>query len=89
MSLTYQPFAETSQIQDLRNDLQMNVPDRERTLSALAGGVLIIAALTGGKLAKWLLLTAGAALVRRAWLGDCPWYRRLGADPRHRPSEHL
>ncbi len=45
MSLTYQPFAETPELQELSHELHMNVPQTERAVSALAGAALIGAAL--------------------------------------------
>jgi uncharacterized membrane protein len=86
MSLTYQPFAEVPQVDDLKEDLKMNVPDSERTLSALVGGGFIAAGATREGPLRWLLVGLGAALVHRGWTGRCAYYSTAGLDPRHRGS---
>lgn len=83
MSLTYQPFANAPEVQKIDADLRMNVADDERIISAAAGGGLILAALMRGGLGRLLLLGAGAALLRRAWTGHCPWYDYQRIDKRH------
>ncbi len=83
MSLTYQPFAEIPEIENLSHDLKMNVPDSERTLSALAGAGLLALSIGRSGGSKWVLLGLGAALVGRAVSGQCPWYRHLKVDRRH------
>lgn len=88
MSLTYQPFAEIPEIKKLAHELQMNMPDNERALSAIAGAGLFVLGLGEGRsgVARWLLLGLGAALVHRGVSGQCALYRQLQVDRRH-PAE--
>ncbi len=86
MSLTYQPFAQTPEVDRLRHDLQMNLPDGERVLSGVIGVGLTAAGLARGGLARWALLLAGGALLRRSLTGRCPLYQHLELDRRHERS---
>ena len=83
MSLTYQPFAEIPQVEILRTDLRMNVPDSERIFSGILGAGAIAASLPRSGAARWVLLAAGAALIARAWSGRCLCYEAQGVDRRH------
>ncbi len=83
MSLTYQPFAETPSVTHLASDLAMNVPDRERTISAAVGTLLLAKAASKHGLAKWVLLAIGAGLAWRGWSGHCVGYDLLKIDRRH------
>ncbi len=86
MSLTYQPFAQTPQLDELKHDLQMNVPNRERVPSGVVGASLIAAGLARHGLARWTLLLVGGALLHRALTGHCAVYRQLDVDKRHQRS---
>jgi uncharacterized membrane protein len=83
MALTYQPFSEVPQVDELKEDLTKNVPDNERTLSTVVGGGLIAAGATRHGIARWLLVGLGAALVHRGWTGHCAYYEFQGIDRRH------
>lgn len=84
MSLTYQPFAEIPEIKALSHELHMNVPDSERTLSTVVGAGLFSLGLVRSGWRRWALLGLGAALVGRGATGQCPGYRCLNLDMRHR-----
>lgn len=82
--LTYQPFAETPAVDELRSDLTMNVPDSERALSAFAGASLIGFAFGRESfLTKIALLALGGALIRRGVTGNCPVYAQADRNRRH------
>lgn len=86
MSLTTQPFADSPVVAALSRDLHMNVSDPERAVSALAGAALVATAIRRHSPLKWLILLAGAAFLRRALTGECPWYAHRGIDGRHTTS---
>jgi uncharacterized membrane protein len=88
MSLTYQPFANAPEVKKIEDDLQMNVGDDERIMSAAAGTTLLLTGFTRGGLGRWLMFGIGAALIYRAWSGRCPWYAYEGIDKRHGSSSH-
>ena len=83
MSLTYQPFAQTPDVDRLSRDLQMNLPDGERVASGVLGLGLAAAALARAGFARWALLLPGGALLRRSLSGHCPLYQHLDLDRRH------
>lgn len=91
MPLTYQPFAEVPEIKTLAHELRhlshemnMNVPDSERTVSAVAGaGLFALGLVRPNHWSKWLLLGLGAALFGRGATGQCLGYRALEIDRRH------
>lgn len=83
MSLTYHPFANVPEIEELGKELYKNVPDGERAISALSGAGLIASAWTRHGVARWALLAAGLALVSRGWVGHCPLYQQMALDRRH------
>jgi uncharacterized membrane protein len=84
MPLTYQPFAEVPQVDELKRDFEKNVPDSERTLSAVLGGGFIAAGAARDGMTRWLLVGLGAALLHRGWTGRCACYSAMGIDRRHR-----
>lgn len=86
MSLTYQPFAQTPEVDRLSHDLQMNLPDGERILSGVIGLGLTGAGLAREGLTRWALLLLGGALLRRSFTGRCPVYQHLELDRRHERS---
>jgi uncharacterized membrane protein len=83
MSLTYQPFAQTPEVDRLSHDLGMNLPDAERVVSGAVGFGLVAAGLARSGVFRWGLLLAGGALLRRAYSGHCPVYQHLDMDRRH------
>lgn len=83
MPLTYQPFAETKAVDTLREDLTMNVPERERLVSGVLGAGLLGFAVTRHGPGRWLACLAGAALLHRSWSGRCKVYEALELDRRH------
>jgi len=77
MSLTYQPFAEVPEISELGATLHQNVPETERTVSALSGAAIIAASLMRDGPVRLVLMAAGAALLWRGWTGHCPLYEQI------------
>lgn len=86
MFLTYQPFVQAPEVDRLSRDFHMNLADGERMLSGVIGIGLTAAGLARGGLARWTLLLAGGALLRRSLTGRCPLYERLDLDRRHERS---
>lgn len=83
MSLTYQPFAETPALDQLNEDLQMNVSERGRFVSAVLGAALGLGGLVRGGPSAWVCVALGGLLIHRGWTGKCAVYRELGIDERH------
>jgi len=83
MSLTYQPFAEATEIEELRSDLEMNLPASERLGSVLVGVGVVAAIISPKRIGRLGLLAVGAAFIWRGLAGRCPWYERIGMDRRH------
>jgi hypothetical protein len=83
MALTYSPFSETHSLDELDHELHMNIPNEERVFFGVAGAGLILFAGKFHGFPQWLLLTAGAAMMRRGWRGYSPCYAHLRVDPRH------
>jgi uncharacterized membrane protein len=83
MSLTYQPFAKTPEVDRLQHDLQMNVPEGERMLGGMLGLGLAAAGLASRGPARWFLLVASGLLLRRSVTGHCDLYEKLELDKRH------
>jgi hypothetical protein len=83
MSLSYQPFAESQEIDTLRRDLQMNVPDSERFLGGIAGIALVGVGMGFRGVTRWSLFGLAAAMIARAMTGKCALYRRMNLDRRH------
>jgi len=82
MPLTDKPFSRIPEIEELGRDLKMNVSDRERALTGLAGVVLITDAASHSDL-RWTQMLIGGAALWRAFTGRCGIYRTLGIDTRH------
>lgn len=72
--LLYQPFAAVPALEKLREELFVNVPERERQYSVVGGVAAIITGLTQRSLSGALLAMAGAALLMRGATGHCPLY---------------
>lgn len=87
MSLTYRPFDHVPQIQALGDELHCNVSNLERVISACAGACLVLKGLGRGRIAKWSLMTAGTALINRAWTGHCPLYEEMEVSRRRREQQ--
>ena len=84
MPLTYQPFADDTQLAPLGNELRMNVSEAERAASGGLGVALLVLGLGRcGGASRWVLAAAGAALIHRAFTGRCLVYQRLEIDTRH------
>jgi uncharacterized membrane protein len=87
MSLSYQPFAETPELENLSDELHMNLPDSARAASALGGAALIAAAVpVQSRSLRMLIATLGLAFLYRGVSGRCPWYESRGIDRRHSSS---
>ena len=80
MPLTYQPFAETPRLNELRRELTRNVPQSERTISIVAGTALALFSLSRRALGGTLLALAGGALILRGVTGHCKVYEALGVN---------
>jgi uncharacterized membrane protein len=63
-----------------RRGRPVNVGDKERMLSAIAGGALTLYGLRRGSLGGLLVAGLGAALGYRGLTGHCAMYERLGID---------
>lgn len=63
-----------------RRGRPVNVGDKERMLSAIAGGALTLYGLRRGSLGGLLLAGLGAALGYRGLTGHCRMYAKLGLD---------
>lgn len=63
-----------------RRGRPVNVGDKERMLSAIAGGALTLYGLRRGSLGGLLLAGLGAALGHRGLTGHCRMYAKLGLD---------
>ena len=74
----------TAQIAAIRNSqahrpsTTTNVGATERMLSAVAGGVLVVAGTARGSAGGLLSILAGAGLLYRGATGHCALYDRLG-----------
>jgi len=87
MSLTYQPFANTPEIQNLSKELNTNVGGGERLGSAITGlGMILLAASRARGLKKLGLFISGGTLIYRAVTGRSEIYKYLNRDtnPNHR-----
>ena len=87
MPLISQPLAENRQLDSLRDNLLMNVPQPERIGSVVAGAALIGVALWKRSWPTLLLGLGGAALINRGITGHCNVYRALGINSRQLNSE--
>ena len=64
----------------LQAERTVNVGERERIVSAIAGGALLVFGLTRMSVGGLLLAAVGAALGYRGLTGHCDAYERLGID---------
>ena len=76
--LQYQPFAAVPELDKLRHDLFVNVPEPERKLSLAMGVGCILAGLQQRSLPGILLALAGGAALYRGATGHCPLYNAMG-----------
>lgn len=58
----------------------INLDNKERVASLLAGGAMIAAGLMRRGAARWVLLSSGAGLLFRGGTGHCMLYQQLGID---------
>jgi uncharacterized membrane protein len=86
MALTFQPFSEIPEVNTLREELKMNVPDVERIASATVGLAMVMAATKRRGPWQWALLLGGGWLVQRGWTGRCAYYAGRLIDRRHESS---
>lgn len=84
MSLTYQPFAELPELNELRQDMERNVRPPERMLSIFAGAALGLLGASRRSLGGTLLMLVGGALAYRGATGHCQVYEALGINSRER-----
>jgi uncharacterized membrane protein len=87
MPLTTQPFAESRELEAVREDLNINVPFNERVGSIAAGAALIGLAIWRRSWATLPLALGGAALIHRGATGHCQLYQRLGINSRQLNTE--
>src|SRR4051794_36357177 len=87
MPLTHQPFAESSQLDEVRRRLFKNVTFPERLLSVL-GGVALLGIAPRRRPASPLILGAtGVALLQRGSTGHCAAYQALGINSEQLQTE--
>jgi uncharacterized membrane protein len=87
MPLMTQPFAQSRELDAVRDDLYANVPFNERIGSIAAGAALIALALWRRSWPTFALALGGAALVHRGATGHCQLYERLGINSRQLNTE--
>jgi len=87
MPLTTQPFAESRELDSVREDLYTNVPFPERIGSIAAGAALVGLALWRRSWPGLLLAAGGAALIHRGSTGHCQLYQKLGINSRQLNTE--
>src|SRR5215212_7574618 len=87
MPLTAQPFAESRELDSIRDELYTNVPNNERIGSIAAGAALIGLAIWKRNLGTLLLAAGGAALLNRGISGHCHVYQKLGINSRQLNTE--
>lgn len=76
--LQYQPFAAVPELEKLRHDLFVNVPETERKLSLALGLSCILAGFQQRSLSGVLLALAGCGALYRGATGHCPLYNAMG-----------
>ena len=87
MPLTYQPFAEIPEIEDLRHDLSRNVSDVERVASVLGGAAMFGLGLRQRSLGGIFVALLGGMLIHRGATGHCQMYEAMGVNPRQRQRD--
>lgn len=85
--LTAQPFAESRELDSIREELHRNVSFTERVGSITAGAALLGLALSRKSWSGLLLAVGGAALIRRGITGHCAMYEKLGINSRQLNTE--
>ncbi len=76
--LQYQPFAAVPQLEKLRHELFVNVPEAERKMSLAMGVACIVYGLQQRSLSGVLLAITGGAAIYRGATGHCPLYEAMG-----------
>jgi uncharacterized membrane protein len=74
-------------IDQIRQELELNLGEGERSLSTLGGAGLIGFGVTQIGWQRWFYVLLGGALLRRGLTGHCDLYERLHIDTRH-PTPH-
>ncbi len=82
MPLTYQPFAQTPEVDELRRDLSRNVADVERVASVLGGAAMLGLGLRQRSFGGILLALLGGTLIHRGATGHCKMYEAMGVNSR-------
>ncbi|MGZ9125007.1 MAG: YgaP family membrane protein, partial [Candidatus Binatia bacterium] len=77
MPLTAQPFAESKELDAVRADLSVNVPQPERIGSIAAGAGLLLYGASRKSLGGALIALLGGALIHRGATGHCPLYENI------------
>ena len=91
MPLTYQPFSQVREMNEMRRTFRRNVTRPERKWSILGGVALIALGLARRGSGRILGFLAGGSLLYRGSSGHCPVYQALGINPRgvpDRPGVH-
>lgn len=87
MTLTAKPFADHQALDDLRADLNINVPQPERIGSIAAGAGLVLYGASRRSFGGLLIALLGGALIHRGATGHCAMYAKLGINSRQLNTE--
>lgn len=71
-------------IDEVRQELDLNMGDHERSFSTLIGAGLVGFGVTQRGWRRWIITLLGGALLKRGIAGHCDVYERLRIDTRHR-----
>ncbi|MBA3385034.1 MAG: DUF2892 domain-containing protein [Chthoniobacterales bacterium] len=88
MALTVQPFADSKELDRVREALNVNVGEVERIGSVAAGAGLVLYGLSRRSIPGLLLGLVGGALIHRGATGHCSVYIALGVNARQLNTEH-
>jgi len=87
MPLTAQPFADSKELDAVRADLRVNVPQPERIGSIAAGAGLLLYGASRKSLGGALMALLGGALIHRGATGHCRLYENMGVNSRKLNTE--
>jgi len=87
MALTAQPFADNKALDQVRAELDINVPQAERIGSIAAGAGLVLYGASRRSFGGLLIALLGGALIHRGATGHCALYENLGINSRQLNTE--